>query len=344
MADLRAAVVGVGHLGKEHARVYAKLPGVSLVAVADVDEKQARRVAKKWKSEPTTDYRDLFGRVDAVSVVTPTRYHFDVASEFVRQGVAVLVEKPMTRTLDEAERLAQLVEQHDAILQVGHIERFNPAVVAIQKHPIRPRFIECHRLSPFAFRSADIGVVPDLMIHDLDIILHLVDSPVTRIDAAGVCVLSRHEDVANVRIEFESGCVANVTASRVSVKKLRKIRIFSEDSYISLDYGERRAVIYRKSPELTAESIDVEKLDVSTIADLKGFLFGDLLNVERVKMDDFEPLSREIEDFVECVRERRPPLVSAVEGARAIRLVAQIQGAIDERLAATDLPVPDRDA
>ena len=344
MGELRTAVVGVGHLGKEHARIYANTPESKLIAVADTNQKQAESVARKWKTLPMADYRNLFGRVDAVSIATPTRFHFDIAADFLRHGVAVLVEKPMTRTLAEAEALVQLVAQHDGILQVGHIERFNPAVIAIQKNPIQPRFIECHRLSPFAFRSADIGVVPDLMIHDLDIILHLVKSPVARLEAAGVCVLSKYEDVANARIEFENGCVANVTASRVSIKKLRKIRIFSENSYISLDYGRRDAVIYQKSPKLTQEAIDVEKLDVSTIADLKGFVFGDLLKVERVKMDDYEPLCKEIQDFTRCVRERRRPLVSAAEGARVIGLTSQIQHAIDERLAAWDLPLPDRDA
>jgi len=341
MKTIRTAVIGVGHMGKEHARVYHNMPDVELVGIAELDEKRGKKVARKCRTQLYADYRDLMGKVDAVSIAVPTSHHYSVAKDFIERGVAVLVEKPMTKSVAEAEELVELARRKGVIVQVGHIERFNPALVAIQNRLKAPKFIECHRLSPFSFRSADIGVVFDLMIHDIDIILHLMQSEIKRIDAAGASVISRHEDVANARILFRNGCVANVTASRVSLKTMRKIRIFEKDCYISIDCLDRKATVIRKSPKLTVESIDVEKIDASTIADLKGFLFGDLLKIEKIKMDDYEPLQRELEAFINSVRNNEPPVVSGEDGLKAVKTAASIVDEINKTLiAAHEEPIP----
>jgi len=339
MPDLRVGVIGVGHLGKEHARIYGQMPGVKLVGVADTDEGRGRSVARKWSTEFVKDYTALLGRVDAVSVAVPTTYHFDVAKRFLDQGVATLVEKPMTRTVAEAEGLVEAARKSGAVLQVGHIERFNPAIVAIQKYKLRPRFIEAHRLAPFSFRSGDIGVVLDLMIHDLDIILHMVGEEVEKVDAAGVGILAHREDVANARLVFRNGAVANVTASRVSARSMRKIRVFSDDCYISLDYGERQALIYRKSPELASGQVRLQELDITRILDLKKFLFGDLLTIEKVAIEAHEPLAKELESFVDCVRHRKPPVVGGEQATAAIRVAWRILEQIEASLKRANVPV-----
>lgn len=243
-----------------------------------------------------------------------------------------MIEKPMTGTVLEARELIGISKANRLVLQVGYIERFNPAIAAIKKLSINPRFIECHRLSPFTFRSADIGVVLDLMIHDLDIILHITGSKVKKFDAVGVNVISDKEDIANVRIQFQNGCVANVTASRVSLASMRKMRLFSQDSYISIDYQKKDALIYKKSPELTLKALNISEMDVSTIADLKSYVFGDLLKVEHIKMDDYEPLKKELESFVNCIVEHKEPVVSGEEGLKAIEVANDILCEIEKNL------------
>ena len=334
---LRVAVVGVGHLGKEHARVYAAMPNVQLVGVVDTDAKQGQSIASKYKTQYFASHQELLGAVDAVSVVVPTSHHFAVAKDFLERGVATMVEKPITKDVAEAEQLVEIARRAGAILQVGHIERFNPALMAVLKKPIKPRFIECHRLSPFSFRSTDIGVVMDLMIHDIDIILHLVQSDIKRLEAVGVPIMSEYEDIANARITFESGCVANVTASRISLKKLRKIRVFSEESYISLDYLNREVMIYRKSPELKIGKANWKKLALQAaqlLTSFDGNWFGDLFSVERVKMPDHEPLAKELESFIECAATKSRPIVSGEEGLRALRAARLITDEIAKSLAA----------
>ena len=334
---LRVAVVGVGHLGKEHARVYAAMPNVQLVGVVDTDAKQGQAIASKHKTQYFPTHQELLAAVDAVSVVVPTSHHFAVAKDFLQRGVAAMVEKPITKDVAEAEQLVEIARKAGAILQVGHIERFNPALMAVLKKPIKPRFIECHRLSPFSFRSTDIGVVMDLMIHDIDIILHLVQSDIKRLEAVGVPIMSEYEDIANARITFESGCVANVTASRISFKKLRKIRVFSEESYISLDYLNREAMIYRKSPELKIGKANWKKLALQAaqvLTSFNGNWFGDLFSVERVKMPDHEPLAKELESFIECAATKSRPIVSGEEGLRALRAARLITDEIAKSLAA----------
>jgi predicted dehydrogenase len=329
---LKIAVIGVGHLGKEHARIYSDMPDVSLAGIVDINKERGEEAAQRYSAKYYSSYKDILGKVDAVSVVVPTKSHYEIAKELLKNGIPVLVEKPMTGTVSEAEELIRLSKSNNTVLQPGYVERFNPAIQAIQKLDVSLKFIECHRLSPFTFRSADISVVFDLMIHDIDIILYLSKSKVKKIDAVGVNVISDKEDIANARIQFENGCVANITASRVSFEPMRKIRLFSEDSYISLDYQKQEAMIYKKSPELTLKSINVEDKDVSTIKDLKSFVFGDLLKIERIKMDNQEPLKKEIESFVNCIKNGENPVVSGEEGLTAIKTASIIKDEIEKNL------------
>jgi len=325
MEKTRAAVVGVGHLGQHHARIYAGFPDVELVGVADAHAGRAKEIADRFGTTSTADYKEFIGKVDAVSIAVPTVYHYDVAMDFIRNGVAVLVEKPMTHNIGQAEKLVRAAAEHGVALQVGHIERFNPAFTAIRDKNISPIFIECHRLSPYSFRSGDIGVVLDLMIHDIDIILQLVGMMPDRVDAAGVNIITPDkEDICNARLCFPNGAVANVTASRVSIKKMRKIRIFSEDAYISLDYQTREAMIYKKSPLLSLASVDPDKSGVDSLADLAGMSFGDLLSIDKITFDDYEPLQKELESFITCVRAGTKPEVPGEQAMQAIRVAEDI--------------------
>ena len=242
-SKLRLGVVGVGYLGKFHAEKYARMPDVELVGVVDNQSDQADEVARKLGTHAFYDHRDLIGRLDAVSIAVPTEYHYEISREFLAHDVDVLIEKPMTTTLEQAEELIQMAEQRACIIQVGHLERYNPAVVALQGVVDKPRFIESHRLSIFKERGLDVSVVLDLMIHDIDIILNFVRSKIKNIYAAGVPVISDNADIANARLEFENGCVANVTASRISMKNERKIRMFQKNAYVSVDFAKREITI-----------------------------------------------------------------------------------------------------
>ncbi len=329
---VKVAVVGVGHLGKEHARIYSQLPSAELVGVVDVDKKRAEEVAGRLNVQPFSNMEEVADKVSAVSIAVPTSAHYSVASYFLARGVPVMLEKPLGVTLQEAEELVKISSNNKVILQVGHVERFNPAVQAIQDYPITPRFIECHRLSAFNFRTKDIGVVLDLMIHDIDIIMHLAKSPVKKVEAVGTCIISKKEDIANARIVFENGCVANLTASRVSFRPMRKIRIFSENTYISLDYEKQEAIIYKKSPKLTLEYINPEKLGIKDITDLKNFDFSNLLEIKHIKMNHQEPLRRELESFLDCVIHNKRPMVTGEEGLRALRVATEILNDIEQNL------------
>ncbi len=332
MEKLKAAVIGVGHLGKEHSRIYSEMPEVSLVGVVDTDKDAGEAVAQRCKTRYYSSLKEILDKVDVASVVVPTKSHYEITKELLNNGIHVLVEKPMTGTVSEAEDLIKLGRQSSVILQPGYIERFNPALEAIKKLDVSLKFIECHRLSPFTFRSADIGVVLDLMIHDIDIILYLSKSKVKKIDAVGVNVIADKEDIANARIQFEDGCVANITASRVSFEPMRRIRLFSENSYISLDYQKQEALIYKKSPKLTLKSIDIENKGVSNITDLKNFSFGDMLKIERIKMNNQEPLRKELESFIDCVKNGKQPVVSGEEGIEAIKIADVIREEINKNL------------
>jgi len=300
---LRLGVIGVGHLGKHHARIAAGVAGARLTAVADTQRDRAVAAAAAAGAKVFEDYRDLFGQVDAVTVAAPTEKHHEIALAFLERGVSVLVEKPITRSLTEADALIAAAKQSGVTLATGHTERYNPAVAAVMPLVSTPRFIEVHRLGVFPDRSLDIDVVFDLMIHDLDIILALVKSEVSAIEAVGVPVLTDKFDIANARLRFASGCIANVTASRISRERVRKIRFFQPDAYISIDYAEQSVEGYRLKRR------DGQRPEIQ----------GGQLPVARE-----EPLKREIEDFVGAVRDKRAPLVSGEDGRRALALAQAI--------------------
>ena len=279
MEKIRTAVIGVGYLGRFHAQKYAALESAELVAVVDPNPDTATNVAEECKTQAVFDYRELMGKVDAVSIVVPTQLHYQVAKEFLENGIHVLVEKPITVTVAEADELIEIAHRNKLVLQVGHLERFNSAVLALDGVLNAPQFIESHRLSPFNPRGADVNVVLDLMIHDIDIIHNLVRSPIASIESKGVSVLTNEDDIANARITFENGCVANVTASRVSMKPQRKMRIFQPDAYISIDFQDKILSIHRKGekemfpgiPEITSEESIFENSD-AIMAEARAFL------------------------------------------------------------------------
>jgi predicted dehydrogenase len=294
----RVGVVGVGHIGKNHARLYAELPAGQFTAIYDTDRAVAEEQAAEFGIKAVTSLEEFAEQVDAASIATPTNTHFEIARELLGRGKHLLVEKPIADNTGHASELAELAAARGLVLQVGHVERFNPVLSALEKRLTNPRFIEAHRLSPYPNRSTDIGVVLDLMIHDLEIILHLVRSPVETVDAVGVPVLSRGEDIANARIRFENGCVANITSSRISPERMRKIRVFQEDVYLSLDYQSQSGEVYRR----TAEG----------------------LQRHEVEIEREEPLRRELAAFIECAATGRAPKVSGFQAAAALELAVDI--------------------
>jgi predicted dehydrogenase len=303
VAPIRIAVVGVGHLGKHHARLLAGIDAAELVAVVDTNADRAAEAASATGARALTDVRDVPADVDAVTIAVPTELHRDIALPFLERGTAVLVEKPITRTVAEGEELVAAAQKSGATFAAGHTERHNPAVTTVMPFVTTPRFIEVHRLGVFPDRSLDIDVVFDLMIHDLDIILAMVKGDVTAIEAVGVPVLTDKYDIANVRLRFSTGCIANVTASRISKERVRKIRLFQPDAYVSIDYAEQEVEGYRLSRrEGERPQIQGGKLPVSRD----------------------EPLKRELQDFVHAVRDKRRPLVSGEDGLRALRLAQAI--------------------
>ena len=306
-ASLRVGVIGVGHLGKHHARLLGGLPGVTLVAAVDLDLEKARAAAAASGAEALTNSRDLLGRVDAVTVAVPTVAHLEVARPFLESGVHVLVEKPMTATLAQADEMIRLAAASGVTLMAGHTERFNPAVQAALPELRAPKFVEVHRMSGFPERSLDIDVVFDVMIHDLDIILAIDRSDVVSVDAIGVPVLTPKVDIANARIRFKSGCVANITASRISRDKVRKVRFFDRDMYISVDYAAQELEVWRLRPR-PGERPAIEGGPVPVTSD--------------------EPLRQELLDFVGAIREKRAPRVTGDDGRRALELATRVADAI----------------
>ncbi len=300
---MKVAVVGVGHLGSHHARILSDMPGVELAGVVDVDRSRAERVAAERGTRAFVEWRDVLGAVEAVTIATPTRQHLEIAAAFVEGGVHVLVEKPITPTSVEADRLIGLAHARGVTLAVGHTERFNPAVVRAKALVREPRFIEVHRLGAFPDRSLDIDVVFDLMIHDLDLVLDIVGGDVAAIEAVGVPVLTSRIDIANVRLRFAGGCIANLTASRISRERVRKIRFFQRDAYVSVDYAAQEAEMWRLVPRP-----------------------GEMPGIEGGKLDIAreEPLKRELDDFVAAIRDRRPPAVTGEQGRAALALAERV--------------------
>ncbi|EKD28680.1 MAG: 1-carboxy-3-chloro-3,4-dihydroxycyclohexa-1, 5-diene dehydrogenase [uncultured bacterium] len=295
---IKVAVIGVGHLGKHHARIYSQLSSTELVCVVDVDEKNGKKIAKEFNVPFVNDYKSIIDKVDAVSVVVPTVLHYEITKFFIQHGIHVLVEKPVTNLEEQAADLEKIVANNNVILQVGHIERFNPAWLAVQEKIINPRFIEIHRLAPFKNRSMDVGVVLDLMIHDIDIVLTIVNKKITDIRSSGVAVLGKHEDIVNCRLEFEGGCVANINASRISSKELRKIRIFQPHCYMTLDYKNQSGEYYE--------------------------LKGGKIKQKTIKTSKDEPLKIELTDFIRCVNESATPKVSISHGKLALSAALKI--------------------
>lgn len=306
---LRTAVIGCGHFGRSHAEKYAVLPGAALVAVVDRDRAKAEALAAALGVEALTDPADLVGRIDAASVVVPTQRHFVVASRLIEAGVHLLVEKPITDTVERAASLIALAKAHNCVLQVGHLERFNAALIALSDVWNQPLFIESHRLAPFKPRGTDVDVILDLMIHDIDLIQQLVGAPLAAIDAVGVPILSAHDDIANARLRFEGGCVVNVTASRVSMKSERKMRVFQRDAYVSIDFQAGRATIARKGA---------------------GEMFPGVpdISVEHREFGGSDALELEIEAFLAAVRGTRPVVVSGEDGLRALETALEITRAM----------------
>jgi predicted dehydrogenase len=331
---VRVGVVGVGHLGKHHARLFQALAqdgaGCELVAVADPDE-AARKVAEATYEVPAfADFRQLLGKVDAVSVVVPTRLHRDVASVFLEHGVDVLVEKPIARTAADGQALVDLATLHGRILQVGHVERFNPALRGIEQIGRSARYIESHRLAPFTFRSTDIGVVLDLMIHDLDLVLALVQSPIRSVEAFGGAVFTPAEDMASAIIKFENGAVAHLTANRVALKPLRKMRVFSREGYASLDFQTGQGMVVTKAPGWDFQQLDLDKLDRAQMGDLWKFVFDGLLQLKQLELNEGNPLREELEAFLRCVRDRSRPLVTGADGVAAVAAAEMVLAAIEQ--------------
>jgi predicted dehydrogenase len=324
MNRLRVGVVGVGHLGQHHARILVAMPDVELVAVADSRRDQADAVAKRCGCAAAADYRELFGKVDAVSIAVPTFLHREVAGAFLSRGIPAMVEKPLACSLAEAEALVSLARGSGAVLQVGHIERFNPALSALSQLAIRPKYIAAERLSTYTFRSTDIGAVLDLMIHDIDLVLSLIAAPVRSVSAVGVCLFGEHEDVANARIEFDDGAVANLTASRASYASLRKMRIWGTEGYASLDFAAKQATLVQPSDEFLRGDLDLDAVDLHQPASVKDHLFGKVLRVDRVQSAGREPLALELEDFVRAAQRQSQPRVSGDDALRAMRLADQV--------------------
>ena len=299
----RVAVIGVGSLGQHHARILAAMPDVDLVGVVDINAARAQDIAATHGTSVVPEPSSLIGRVDGVSIATPTASHVDVALPFVDAGIAVLIEKPLASSLRDADRLLAAAAARGSLLATGHTERFNPAVAAARPLVSAPRFVEVHRLGTFPERSLDIDVIFDLMIHDLDVLLSVVGSEVAAVEAVGVNVLTPKVDIANARLRFESGCIANLTASRISRDRVRKARFFQHDAYISIDYAAQELEVYRLAPSNGGRPV------------IQG---------GRIEVTNEEPLRRELADFVAAIRERRPPAVTGADGRAALSLATRI--------------------
>lgn len=328
--EVKVSVIGTGSLGKEHVRIYSELQKsgrATFIGVYDVVNETARKMAERYGVRAFASVEEAAGASDALSIVTPTTTHFGLAKTALLNSKHLFVEKPMTDSAMQAAELVELAQRNNCVLQVGHVERFNPVFKYLEKVATEPRFIEAHRLSPYPARSTDIGVVLDLMIHDLDIVLAFVKSPVISVDAVGIPVLSKSEDIANARLRFANGCVANLTASRISPEKMRKIRVFSSGpivSYISLDYRAQEGFIYRIARDGEQESSVLKKLLRARDSTIVSEFGGKRIVREPVPIEKDEPLKLELQHFVDCVRARRTPVVSGESAKQALDLAFEI--------------------
>ncbi|HZZ42926.1 MAG TPA: Gfo/Idh/MocA family oxidoreductase [Tepidisphaeraceae bacterium] len=325
------AVVGCGRMGRLHARVYSQLPGVRLVGVYDANPEAAQAAAEEYKTTVVSNLNDLIGQVRAVSIAAPTQFHATLAEPFLKAGIGCLIEKPLAKDTAECRRIVEWARQSGAAVQVGHIERFNPVVRAMSRLEITPRFIEVTRVSPLTFRSIDVGVVLDIMIHDIDIVLNLARSPVERVDATGVSVIGGVEDVCSARLTFANGCVANLTASRLALKTERRLRVFSSDAYVSIDYQKKYGIVARRSGNLDAIRDAVAKIRSGEIEDLSDLNYHDLVQIEELQIDDAEPIRAEIESFIQSIRTGSRPIVTAEDGLAAVETAERIIAAIPQQ-------------
>jgi predicted dehydrogenase len=324
MSRLRVGVVGVGHLGKEHARILATLPDVELVGVADPNPSQVELVAQRCGTRAFRDHRDLLPLVEAAVIAAPTSHHAALAADFLARGLPLLVEKPMTQTVRQAEEMIELAQQHGTLLQIGHIERFNPAFEELLRHPLQPKFITCERYSGFSGRSTDIGVVLDLMIHDLDLVLALVQAPVRTVEALGVAVLGGNEDLAQARVTFTNGCVADLKASRVHPTPVRCMHVFAPEGFAGVDFGRRHLTLMQPAEHLRQCRLDSRRLDAATLASLKAQLFGRHVQVQELDCSAGDQLTRELQEFLHCVRTGQRPRVDGTAGRDALALAGRI--------------------
>ncbi len=325
---LPVGVIGCGRMGRLHARVLSQIPRVKLVGVVDASAAFAEEAATLYGCEAFTDPRQLLPRVKAVTIAVPTQFHVASADPFLRAGIACLIEKPLAKDVAECRRLVELARAGNAIVQVGHIERFNPVVRALFKLELNPTFIEVVRVSPMTFRSIDVGVVLDMMIHDLDIVLKLANSPVARVEAVGGSVIGTVEDVCNARVTFESGCVANITASRLAAGSDRRLRAFGSGGFASIDYAKKQGAVIRRGDRLDLVREAVAKVRAGEFVDLSVLKYDDLLKVEPLKVDDQDQLLAEQESFIDAVTQGTAPQVTAEDGLAAVELATRIVQAI----------------
>ena len=321
------AVVGVGRMGQHHARVYSQMPSCKLVAVCDANRENAEKVAQLYHCAAFTDVQSMVQaklNLHAATIAVPTVHHWPMASVLLNHDIDILVEKPLAQNTHDASAILQLAEEKKRILQVGHSERFNPVLRALKKYELRPQFIEVQRISPMTFRSIDVGAVLDLMIHDLDIVLHLVACPVQDVSAVGVSVIGLHEDIANVRLTFANGCIANITASRLALKTERKMRLFSPNAYVSVDYQRKSGVVITRTAN--AEQLERVRQQVRTgqVADLSQLNYPELVKYEELQVLDIEPLRAEQESFLASVRTRSTPEVTGQDGYAAVDIAGRI--------------------
>ncbi len=330
MNPLRTAVIGAGKMGRIHAKVCSQLENSTLVGVVDTDAQKAKQLAEQFDTRALTDPSELIGKIDAATISAPTTYHHELAKLLIENKIPVLIEKPLASSVEQAREIVELGKKHDVIVAVGHSERCNPVVQAMKRLEIEPKFIECNRISPYPFRSMDIGVVLDVMIHDIDIILSLAASPVKQVEAVGVNVIAEHEDICNARLTFENGCIANVTASRLALKTERKVRVFSRQAYLSLNYLNKEGVVIKADP-----NVDVVKWIQQNQAagdfDFSSVNWPDLLHIEQLDIDDREPLRVEQESFLNAIAGTADrPEVTAEEGLAAMECAHSILKSISE--------------
>lgn len=330
---LRVAVLGVGRMGQHHARVYSQIPGCQLVAICDANQANAQMVADKYKCQAFTDVNALVNaglKLDAATIATPTIHHWPLAKILLSADIDVMIEKPLAPNIEEAGAIVDLAKKHGRVVQVGHTERFNPAFRALKKYQLNPQFVEVHRISPMTFRSIDVGAVLDLMIHDIDIVQHLVGCPVTDVVAVGVSVVTRFEDICNARLTFANGCIANLTASRLALKTERKMRLFSPNAYVSVDYQKKSgAVIQRTANEEQLEKVR-QQVSSGQIADLSQLNYADLVRYEELQVTEVEPLRAEQDSFLAAVRTRGTPEVTGEDGYKAVDIAARIVKCVQE--------------